>query len=193
MNSKLLHGELVRLAAPDPEMDAEGVSRWNQDSVFTRFTDGDPVRPITLAQAKVQIERDQSEGDDRPVFVIRTLADDQLIGYIGLAMRWANQDAWVFIGLGEREYWSKGYGTDAMRVILRYAFDELNLHRVSLGVFDYNARARRSYEKAGFVVEGHARATVARDSQRRGEYLMGILREEWEKLARRPQSEVGRS
>ena len=194
MDSKLLHGDLVRLVAPDAEKDAETLSRWNNDSVFTRFTDGDPVRPLTTAQAKAQIERDTSEGDGRPVFLIRTLADDRVIGYIGLAMRWANQDAWVFIGLGERAYWGKGYGTDAMRVLLRYAFHELNLQRVTLGVFDDNQRARRSYEKAGFVFEGHLRGTLQRDGQRRGEYLMGILREEWDlSLAvPRPQPKVGR-
>jgi RimJ/RimL family protein N-acetyltransferase len=188
MNSKLLHGDLVRLAAPDPDRDAESLGRWNNDSVFTRFTDGDPVRPLTTARAREQIERDQSEGDNRPVFVIRALADDRLIGYVGLALRWANQDAWVFIGLGERDYWGKGYGTDAMRVILRYAFDELGLQRVSLGLFDHNERALRSYAKAGFVVEGHTRGALQRDGERRGEYFMGILREEWEEQVHSPRS-----
>ena len=88
-------------------------------------------------------------------FAIRTLSDDRLIGDIGVWIEsWAHGEAWVGIGLGERDYWGNGYGTDAMRLMLRFAFDELNLQRVSLGVYAYNPRAIRSYEKAGFRREG---------------------------------------
>ncbi len=86
------------------------------------------------------------------------------------------------IGLGERKYWSKGYGTDAMRIILRYAFTELNLHRVSLDTFEYNPRAIRSYEKAGFKIEGRVRQLLNREGRRWDVIYMGILREEWEKI-----------
>lgn len=83
------------------------------------------------------------------------------------------------IGIGEREYWSKGYGTDAMNVILRFAFDELNLYRISLNVFEYNQRAIRSYEKVGFVVEGREREFLRRGGRRWDMIFMGLLREEW--------------
>jgi RimJ/RimL family protein N-acetyltransferase len=85
----------------------------------------------------------------------------------------------VGIGLGEREFWGKGYGTDAMRIILRYAFTELNLHRVTLNVFEYNPRGVRSYEKAGFVLEGRQRGVLLREGRRWDEIYMGILREDW--------------
>ena len=82
------------------------------------------------------------------MFAIRRLADQQLIGEIDLdGVLWTHGECFVGIGLGDREFWGKGYGTDAMRVILKYAFFELNLNRVSLTVFEYNPRARRSYEK----------------------------------------------
>lgn len=61
---------------------------------------------------------------------------------------------WVSIGIGEADCWGQGYGSDAMRVMQRYAFTELNLQRLTLSVFAYNAHARRSYEKTGFAVEG---------------------------------------
>ena len=67
-----------------------------------------------------------------------------------------------------------------MNVILRFAFDELNLHRVSLNVFEYNQRAIRSYEKVGFVVEGREREFLRRTGQCWDMIFMCILREEWE-------------
>jgi RimJ/RimL family protein N-acetyltransferase len=69
-----------------------------------------------------------------------------------------------------------------MRIILRYAFTELNLHRVSLDTFEYNPRAIRSYEKAGFKIEGRVRQLLNREGRRWDVIYMGILREEWEKI-----------
>jgi RimJ/RimL family protein N-acetyltransferase len=66
-----------------------------------------------------------------------------------------------------------------MKVILRYAFRELNLRRVALDTFEYNPRAIRSYEKIGFVHEGRAREYLWRDGRRWDLIFMGILREEW--------------
>jgi RimJ/RimL family protein N-acetyltransferase len=66
-----------------------------------------------------------------------------------------------------------------MNVILRFAFDELNLYRISLNVFEYNQRAIRSYEKVGFVVEGREREFLRRAGRCWDMIFMGILREEW--------------
>jgi len=100
-----------------------------------------------------------------------------------IAPEWTHGDGWIGLGLGEREDWGKGYGTDAMRVMLRFAFTELNLYRVSLDVFEYNPRAIRSYEKAGFVFEGRMRQWMRRDGRRWDFVYMGILREEWERVS----------
>ena len=83
------------------------------------------------------------------------------------------------IHIGERDFWGKGYGTDALRVLLHYGFDELNLQRVSLSVLEGNARAMRSYEKCGFRLEGRERQAWAYDGRRWDEIYMGLLREEW--------------
>jgi len=66
-----------------------------------------------------------------------------------------------------------------MKLCLRYAFTELNVHRVSLGVHTYNPRALRSYEKAGFQLEGRTRKDILREGERFDSLWMGILREEW--------------
>lgn len=180
----MFQGEQVYLIAPDPEQDAGLFAKWMGDSEFVRLIDTDPARLLSIDKYKEWLEKDlvEEQRSDELFFLIRTFENDSSIGLIGLnGIRWVHGDAWVGIGLGERDCWGKGYGTDAMLVLQRYAFEELNLHRLSLTVFDYNQRAIRSYEKAGFIVEGRARQYLNREGQRYDMVFMGILREEWEK------------
>ncbi len=183
MDRPLLRGERVRLTAVNPEADAEASARWTRDTEYWRLNTTDPASPWTARSVKEFMERgQQEERDDDYSFSIRLLESDRLIGWISLdGVDWPNGDAWVGIGIGERDCWGKGYGTDAMRVLLRYAFMELNLHRVSLSVYEYNPRAIRSYEKAGFVHEGRLRQAIQREGRRWDLLYMGILRGEWER------------
>lgn len=184
VDKPIFQGEQVYLAPPDPEQDAGMFARWMRDSEFVRLLDTDPARLLSVDKHKEWLKKDlvEEQKSDELFFLIRTLHEDHKIGLIGLdGIRWVHGDAWVGIGLGERDSWGKGYGTDAMLVLQRYAFEELNLHRLSLSVFDYNQRAIRSYEKAGFVVEGRARKYLNREGQRYDMIFMGILREEWER------------
>ncbi len=175
----IFRGELVRLAAMNPEELAPLLSRWDRDSLRMRLADSDPLILFSEKARRTWVEK-RIERNESFDFTIRALADDRLIGDIGLGgLRWNHSDTFVGIALGDRDDWNKGYGTDAMRLILRYAFTELNLHRVSLGLFEYNPRALRSYEKAGFKLEGRMRGTLHRESRRWDELLMGILRTEW--------------
>src|SRR5436309_2040102 len=152
MTETLFRGALVRLAGLNPETDAEVFAKWWRDSEFLRLFDGDAARPTSVSGSRAEMERRiESERPDQFAFAIRTLAGDKLIGIVGLGGIGAHGDAWLFIGIGDRDYWGKGYGTDAMRVILYFAFMELNLHRVTLWTFEYNPRAIRSYEKLGFA------------------------------------------
>jgi len=185
MNTPLFQGELVRLKARDPETFAAAISRWNRDSEYQRLLDSETSRVVSKKIMKEWIEKDlENRPEHDYLFLIHTLQEDRLIGFIGLdGISWSHGDCWVFIALGERDTWGKGYGTDAMRIMLRYAFTELNLHRVSLDVFSYNPRAIRSYEKCGFVVEGRARGMLNREGRRDDFVYMGILKEEWERTA----------
>lgn len=178
MNSDLFRGELVRLVAPNSKTDADSVAAWSRDSEFVRLFGMGTARPWTPAMAQRGIEDDEAK-DETFVFHIRTLADDRLIGVTDLEPAWTHGDGWIGIGIGERAYWGRGYGTDAMRVMLRYAFTELNLYRISLNVFDYNVRAIRSYEKVGFVLEGRQRQAMRRDGRCWDMVFMSILRDEW--------------
>ena len=179
----LLTGDLVRLAALNPETDAESFARWSRDSEYYRLDTTDPARMWSPRQTREFMDKDdQAEHPNSISLAIRTLDGDQVIGFIALdGIEWTHGDAWVGIGIGDRAFWGRGYGADAMRVMLRYAFVELNLFRVSLNVFEYNRRAIRSYEKCGFTVEGRLRAWIHRDGRLWDLIFMGILREEWDR------------
>lgn len=180
MHNDIFRGKLVRLSAEDPETHAESWSKWWHDSEYGRLLDMDPARLRSPKSIKEWLEK---EGEKDPpqmwLFGIRTLEDDKLIGFVDLSNPSAHGDSFVAIGLGEREYWGKGYGTDAMKLALRFAFMELGLHRVSLDVFDYNPRGIKSYEKAGFQREGVERELLKRDGKRYDVIFMGALREDW--------------
>jgi RimJ/RimL family protein N-acetyltransferase len=175
----LFHGQLVKLTAFNADADLAAFARWSLDAEYDRLLDSAPARQWTASQLKEGAEKWFYPPENHE-FVIRALADDRLLGSVGLGVDWAHGDAFVGIGLGERGYWGRGYGSDALRVSLRYAFTELNLHRVTLNVFAYNARAVRSYEKSGFVVEGRVRQHLNRDGRRWDMIYMGILKEEWQ-------------
>src|SRR6266498_4325735 len=179
-------GKLVRLSAYDPEEMSKAFPRWNRNSEYFRLLNSS-ARPMQSSKAasKWMEEEVGAMSLESYYFSIRTLEEDKLIGEIGLdVVNWPGRDAFVGLGIGETEYWNKGYGTDVMNVLLRFAFTEINLRRVTLNVFEYNPRAIRSYEKAGFRHEGSLRSFLHREGRRWNEIYMGILREEWVLLNR---------
>lgn len=107
-------------------------------------------------------------------------ADGELIGVTGyMNIDWVNRCAEFGVGIFNKKYWGKGYGTETTKLMLEYAFRRLNLNRVYLRVFDYNERAVRVYEKCGFVLEGRQRQAVFCDGRYHDILIMGILSEEY--------------
>lgn len=186
----ILTGKLVRLSAYDPEEMSKAFTRWNLNSEYQRLLNSAPYRMESAKSAAKWMEKELEETSPASYFFsIRTLAEDKLIGELNLdVVDWSGRDAFVGLGIGETEYWSKGYGTDVMNVLLRFAFTEINLRRVTLTVFEYNPRAIRSYEKAGFRHEGELRNLLNREGRRWNELFMGVLREEWLELNNRLQA-----
>ena len=178
----IFKGELVRLSAFDAAELAKAYTNWTRDSELMRLLDGGAS---VLHSAKAGADffekmiKDNSPADH--FFSIRKLDDNRLLGDINLDVinEWGSRDAFVGIGIGDRNDWGKGYGSDAMKILLRFAFTELNLRRVTLNVFEYNPRAIRSYEKAGFRHEGRMRSALLRDGKRWDMIYMGILAEDW--------------
>jgi RimJ/RimL family protein N-acetyltransferase len=184
MNTGLFQGKLVRLTSEDPQVMGEAFARWNQNTEYFRLLDSDPAHLWSAKKMKDWFEKDlDSIIPEHLDFAIRTLLEDKLIGFIGFdGINWTNRDSFVAIGIGEQDFWSKGYGSDAMHIMLRYGFTELNLHRISLTVFEQNPRGIRSYEKCGFRHEGRVHDFLLRDGRRSDMLYMGILRREWDEL-----------
>lgn len=174
----LFSGQLVRLSAPQPD-DYDSFARWSHNADYLRLMDADPAKPHS-AKSFEEWEKEIT-GPNTYLFRIRLQQDDTLIGFVALDVNWANQNAFLAIGIGEPTAWGKGYGSEAMMLILNYAFNELSLHRVGLNVISTNARAIALYEKMGFVHEGTQREWGVRDGQRFDLVYYGILRREWAK------------
>ena len=132
MSKSILTGTLVHLAALEPQVLAEAINRWDRDSEFRRLLDSEPANQFSVKKLSEWIQKDQEKDPGfRYSFGIRTLEGDNLIGFTGLdGDFFPHGEAFVGIGIGERDFWGKGYGSDAMKVILRFAFQELNLRRV---------------------------------------------------------------
>jgi RimJ/RimL family protein N-acetyltransferase len=179
MVSNLLAGTHVKLTAFEPR-DLPTLARWYQDAAFLRLFDADACEPKTEAQLAGYLE-EQHRSKTAFVFAIRLLDQDDLIGYIELdGIVWAQGSGWISIGFGDAIHRSHGHGTEAMRLLLDFAFGELNLRRVQLTVFSYNTAAIRLYEKLGFQREGTFREFVQRDGQLYDMVLYGLLRREWD-------------
>lgn len=174
------YGKLVRLRALEPE-DAERAYRWINDREVTQFLMA--RYPYSLAAEKDWAAAAAKPADFSEVrFAIETL-DGVHIGICGLH-RGRPEDRLADLGImiGEKEYWSQGYGTDAMLTVLRFAFYQMNLNKVTLGVFEINPRARAVYEKCGFIEEGRGREEYYQDGRYIDVIRMGVLRREFEAL-----------
>jgi RimJ/RimL family protein N-acetyltransferase len=177
-SENLFAGKLVRLVAPSPE-DAAILARWSEDASYLRAMDTSYARPLSEQEFARRLDPDQRD-PNWIEFHVRAIQDDRLIGFVALhAIEWNNATAMLSIGIGEPDYRDKGFGTETLRLVLNYAFAELNLFRVGLDVIATNDRAVHLYEKLGFRTEGVMRSAVYREGRRHDVLHMGLLRDEW--------------
>lgn len=186
----MFRGENVQLAAVRREYLAQYVE-WLNDWEVSQYLMPGTVVPFSLEDENEWFEHQRKEGGSF-VFAILALPDLKLIGNCGLHRVDMKNRSGVFgIFIGDKTYWNKGYGTDATRSLLRFAFEELGLNRVELEVYDFNLRAMRAYEKAGFRRDGVHRQGLYRNGRFHDEIIMCILREEWNALnAERPERQL---
>ena len=183
IDEPLFEGEHICLAPIDHEKDPEIESRWTHDAEYLRLLSADPARPIAPALLKKkydEIEKEMDEGRKLFYFTIRLRSDERLIGFARLFwIEWSNGTGMIQLGIGDPQDRGQGYGSEALRLLLRYAFAELNLHRLTAFIPEYNKGAMRLFEKAGFIEEVRRRQAIHRDGRRWDMVHMGILRREW--------------
>ena len=168
----VLQGEVVILR-PARESDREDRLRCPQDPEFVRMLGGEP-EPTEISPQRAQRWLDQRI--ERGDWVIEV--DGRAVGQCGIRER-APRVFNFGIAIWDRSVWGRGVGTEATRLVLRHAFEDREAHRVELLVLEYNARAIRCYEKAGFVVEGRKRANHLQDGHWWDDIMMGILEDEF--------------
>jgi diamine N-acetyltransferase len=139
------------------------------------------LAPFSLVQEEGWFDRmTAGQGKELWHFVICRIEDDRPIGVIALDdLDLVNGSSPVGIFIGEPSERGRGYGTDAMRAILEFAFGSLRLERVWLDVYDFNTSAIHVYERVGFVREGLLRRAVWREGEWADVVRMAILADEW--------------
>ncbi len=177
----MIEGMLVNLRARE-ESDAPAFHRWFNDREMTRFIgEGFPAVSMGRQREIVQTMKDDAT---RRLYSIM-LKDDTLIGNCELRnIHAVARSAEIGIVIGEKDYWGKGYGGEAMELLLRVGFDGLNLHRIWLTVAAFNERGIRSYSRVGFREEGRFRDARFIDGRYADTIQMSILDHEWRSLQR---------
>lgn len=181
-DTKPEEGKLINLRVPVIEEDCIRLSDWTLDSEWDRLLMAEPARPISIEDQHRWLEQMMKKDE---VFIIERKDNQEPIGEIHIS------DIDPLSGNGNisvsliRRCWDKGYGGEAIRLMMGYAFSDPRLSRLSLTVFAYNTRAIHVYQKAGFKMEGKQRKAINRDGRRWDLIYMGILKREWITLQHR--------
>lgn len=183
IEQSLYEAEDICLGPIDHEKDPEIEARWTQDASYLRLVSLDPALPASPAQIKKRyeaIEKDQDEKKNLFHFTLRMRSDDRLIGFAQLYwIEWSNSTGGVRLGIGDPSDRLHGYGGQALGLLLRYAFDELNLYRLTAVIPEYNLVALHVFTRHGFIEEVRRRQAVNRDGRRWDLIHLGILQQEW--------------
>ncbi|MGQ4832622.1 MAG: GNAT family N-acetyltransferase [Candidatus Asgardarchaeia archaeon] len=176
---EILVGNKVILRALEDE-DAYTLAQYVNDLEVIRYLS--IYRPHSTRDELEFIEtaRNNMKRNLQFTFGIVDKESKKLIGVISLnKVNWVSRTSELGIAIWNKAYWGRGYGTEALTLILDYGFNFLNLHKIWLRVFDFNKRAIRAYEKVGFVKEGVLRKHVFKEGRYADLIIMGILRDEF--------------
>jgi len=184
IHTPLFEGQHIRLGQIDYEKDPEIESRWTHDSAFMRMLELAPARPLSPEQVKKsyeKLEKQIEEDKNLFYFAIRARNDDRLVGLAAIEyIEWNNGNGFLKLAIGEADCRGKGWGADALQLLLRYAFNELNLFRITAPVPEYNTCALSLVKKFGFVEEVRRRQALQRDNRRWDLIYFGLLNQEWQ-------------
>jgi diamine N-acetyltransferase len=176
----MIYGERIRLRAVE-RSDLPRYVEWLNDPEITAGLS--MYVPLSQADEESWFEEMRKRPAEQHPVVIEMLNQDSWLPIGGCGFNLIdqhNRSAEVGIFIGQKDLWNRGYGTETMRLLLKHGFNNLNLHRIALRVYETNKGAIRSYEKAGFVHEGRLRQAEFRNGKYVDVLLMSVLRPEWQ-------------
>ena len=176
----MLRGKKV-LLRPVRRSDIQCFLKWFNDLEVTQYLN--MSLPMTeMAEEKFIEELGASRSQNTVMFVIEAIEGDSSkpIGNTGLSnINARDHNATFGIAIGDKDYWSKGCGTEAARLIVNYGFEVLNLHRINSGAIAFNERSLRMHRSVGFKEEGRQREYIFKNGKLQDHVVFGMLREEW--------------
>lgn len=172
---KKLVGERIYLSPRNIE-DVEKFTEWLNDFEVTDYL-GRSNQIMTLQGERKFLEENYNA---EATFSIVTLDDDKMIGTVGLErIEHTHRTATLGVFIGDKDYLSKGYGTEAIRLLLDYGFNYLNLHNIKLQLLSFNERALKCYRKCGFKETGRIRESRFINGKYYDVIVMDILANEF--------------
>ncbi|MFZ3131219.1 MAG: GNAT family protein [Desulfosporosinus sp.] len=163
---------------PVEEADMEIMYQWYNDQEVNLWSSG--AWPLNTLQSKDQLAAKFLDGSPDTYRYAILDENELLIGTLGFKeVNIPARSATLFVVIGNKPSWGKGYGTDALITFSRFLFTQWNFHRISLDTWDGNIRAIRVYEKVGFKMEGRQREARFVLGNYHDAILMGLLREEF--------------
>lgn len=168
-----LKGEKVVLRPLQKETDLESCVVWLNDPDVTQYLLINP--PVSKDQESEWFDN-LKKRPNNVILGIEILKGGVFIGTIGLHnIVWKDRRATLGIFIGDKNYWGAGFGADAIKLIIGYAFNTLNLRKISLGVLDFNERGYKCYLKCGFKEEGRFIQHIYKNGRYADEIWMSIF------------------
>lgn len=173
----MYYGKKVCLRAYEPE-DIELATKYINDKELKKLLVTTIPFPMTLWEEEEWIKSQKSNNQGIYNFAIEDIKTGKYIGGCGIqSVNWLSRVAIVGIMIGDKDYLGKGYGTDAMKILIDFIFNEMNINKIRLGTFSFNKRAIKSYEKCGFKVEGVLKNEIFKEGKYYDEIIMSLFRD----------------
>ncbi|MPM36772.1 Spermidine N(1)-acetyltransferase [bioreactor metagenome] len=171
-------GQLVKLRAYKEE-DIEKATVYINDEEVKKLMDSTIPFPMTKWQEEEWIRSRKANTDFTYDFAIEDLKTGKYIGGCSInECDVKNRTCVVGIMIGDKEYWGKGYGSDALKVLIKFIFEEVNMNKIKLNVFSFNNRAIACYKKVGFKEEGILKKEIYRNGRYYDEIIMAMFKDD---------------
>ena len=172
-----LRGKRVYLRPPTKK-DIPYCFRWLNDPEVNQYLG--MFLPASELDEEAWLEKLHKTKNEQVVFIIVDAKTRKPIGIMGIHdIAWKDRRATTGAVIGEKSYWGKGYGTEAKMLVLNFAFNTLNLRKITSRVYGFNGRSKRYSEKCGYKVEATLKQEIFKNGQYHDLIMMAVFREDW--------------